>query len=200
MTLTTQFQTMIVMIIGGIYLGIAFETFRRFEYYWKKNIIFNYTMEISFWLLQTLILFYLLFIVNNGEVRFYIFLAVLCGFAAYQSLFASYYRRLLERMITTFLALYRFVYQVIDTIIITPFRWLIQLLFAILLLIVRMLCWFFWLILRIIYFPLSIIVKIFSRFIPKNAQKYLHSFAGIYSKIKNSIVKRFKNYWNKGGS
>jgi len=200
MTLTTQFQTMIVMIIGGIYLGVALETFRRFEYYWKKNITFNYLMEISFWLLQTLILFYLLFVVNNGEVRFYIFLAVLCGFAAYQSLIASYYRRLLERVITSFISLYHFVYQVIDTIIITPLKWVIHLLFTILLLIFRVLSWFCWLILRVIYFPLSVIAKLCSHLIPKNAQKYLHSFAGIYSKIENSIVTRLKNYWDKGGS
>ncbi|GGM36624.1 spore cortex biosynthesis protein YabQ [Paraliobacillus quinghaiensis] len=179
---------------------MALETFRRFEDYWKKNIIFNYMMEISFWLLQTLILFYLLFVVNNGEVRFYIFLAVLCGFAAYQSLFASYYCRLLERIITSFLALYHFVYQIIDTIIFTPLKWLIQLLFAIFLLIIRLIYWLFWMILRIIYIPISIIVNIFSHFIPKNAKNYLHSLAGIYSKIENSIVTRWKNYWDKGGS
>lgn len=197
MTLTTQFVTMAVMFTSGVYLGAAQDTFRRFEVYWNKNMLFHYGMEISFWLLQTLILFYSLFRVNQGELRVYILLAILCGFAAYKSLFASVYRRLLERFIICLHAIYRFFYQLVQGIVIKPVIWLIQLVFAFFLLIGRVLYFVLQLLFRIIYWPLRLIGKGCWRLLPKKTKNYFVSLAGFYSRIENSISKRWKNSWNK---
>src|SRR5690625_1760968 len=85
MTLDTQFLTMIFMVLGGLYLGIAKDTFRRFSPYWKNKRFINYAMEICFWLTQTFLLFYVLFRINGGELRFYVFLACLLGYAMFQA-------------------------------------------------------------------------------------------------------------------
>src|SRR5690625_1289933 len=89
MTLSTQFITMLAMTSGGFYLGVVLDTFRRFASSWKNRIIFSYVMETSFWLTQVIILFYVLFRVNGGELRLYIFLACLLGFTIYQVLAAK---------------------------------------------------------------------------------------------------------------
>src|SRR5699024_8882996 len=54
--------------------------------YWKNKWFINYVMEICFWLTQTFLLFYVLFRINGGELRVYVFLACLLGFAMYQAL------------------------------------------------------------------------------------------------------------------
>lgn len=197
MTLTTQFVTMAVMFTSGIYLGAALDTFRRFEVYWNKNMLFHYGMEISFWLLQTLILFYSLFRVNQGELRIYILLAILCGLATYKSLFGTIYQRLLEHFIVGVHAIYRFFYQLVQGIIIKPVIWLIQLLVALLLLIGRVLYFVLQLLFRIIYWPVALIGKGCWLLLPQSAKNYFVSLAGFYSRIENNISKRLKNSWNK---
>src|SRR5699024_4293439 len=99
MTLHVQLLTMIFMVLSGLYLGMALETFRRFSPLWRKNKFLVYFLEICFWLVQTLIIFYVLYRVNAGELRLYIFVACLLGFATYQALIASLYKRLLEQVV-----------------------------------------------------------------------------------------------------
>src|SRR5690625_5859173 len=75
MTLNVQFLTMLFMVVSGFYLGIALETFRRFSPLWRHRPVLVYIFEVSFWLIQTFIIFYVLYKVNAGELRVYIFLA-----------------------------------------------------------------------------------------------------------------------------
>src|SRR5699024_5483544 len=99
MTLDVQFMTMAAMTLSGIYLGIAQETFRRFKPHWKPNRFLLYFMEIAFWLFQVALIFYVLFLVNAGELRLYVFLALFLGISMYQVLVASVYKRLLEMIV-----------------------------------------------------------------------------------------------------
>src|SRR5699024_5518630 len=69
--------TMLTMIAGGVYLGFAFETYRRLTRGLRKNWLFLYVLELGFWFIQTAVLFYILFKVNEGELRIYVFLACL---------------------------------------------------------------------------------------------------------------------------
>src|SRR5699024_12815245 len=129
MTLHVQFMSLISMVIGGFYLGMAIDTFRRFSTYWERNVFFKYLLEICFWLMQSLILFYVLFRVNDGEIRFYIFLSCLLGFATYQALAASIYKQLLEGVIRIVRSIYRFFKRLIEVLIIIPVKWLVTTLF-----------------------------------------------------------------------
>ncbi|UFU01479.1 spore cortex biosynthesis protein YabQ (plasmid) [Radiobacillus kanasensis] len=188
MTLTVQFLTIISMIAGGIYLGIAIETFRRFEGAWKKRKVFSYIIEICFWLLQSLILFYLLFRVNQGELRFYILLALLCGYSAYNALLKSYYQRLLERMIVSCLSIYRFLYRMVHLFFIRPIIRIFQLILSILFALWGGLVWVAVLLYKIVFYPIRLIGMFIWRLVPKNAKNKISHLAGFYSKIKNKIV------------
>lgn len=192
MTLSTQFLTIITMVAGGIYLGAAIETFRRFEPFWRKRVIFSYFIEICFWLLQTLILFFLLYLVNQGELRFYILLAILCGFAMFKSLFESIYKRILERVIRIIISIYRFSYQLILTVIVRPIKWIFTVSISCLLWLWGLIIWILFLVFKVVWYPIRFIFKLIWRMMPQNAKKYMTQLAGFYSKIKNTLSKWWK--------
>src|SRR5699024_11929463 len=99
MSLDVQFMTMLVMIVGGIYLGLAKDTLRRFAPLWDSGVFLKYGIEISFWFMQTVILYYVLLLVNAGELRLILFVALLLGFSMYQALFSRVYVKILELFI-----------------------------------------------------------------------------------------------------
>ncbi|MRH44983.1 spore cortex biosynthesis protein YabQ [Aquibacillus halophilus] len=192
MTLSIQFFTIISMIAGGLYLGAAIDTFRRFEFYWKKRIIFSYIIEICFWLLQTLILFYLLYLVNQGELRFYILLALLCGYAAYKSVFEKTYRNILEKLISTSISIYYFFYRLVQAIIVRPVILLFNFLVAVFIWIWGIVLTLLWLIIRVLWYPVKLVSKLIWFLTPNVVKKYFIYLAGFYNKIKNTIRK----WWN----
>ncbi|MDC3414858.1 spore cortex biosynthesis protein YabQ [Aquibacillus sp. 3ASR75-11] len=192
MTLSVQFATILMMILGGIYLGVAIETFRRFEHHWKKKVVYTYLIEISFWLLQTLILFYLLYVMNQGELRFYIFLAILCGYAAYKGLFENTYRRILERVILFTTKSFHVLNRLFHILIITPIVKVVQAVIAICLGVWAVVLWIILLVYKIIFYPIRFILGLVYRILPKNVKKFLQQIEGFYSKMKNILIK----WWN----
>jgi spore cortex biosynthesis protein YabQ len=193
MTLSTQFITMLAMISSGFYLGIILDTFRRFSSSWKNRMILSYVMETSFWLTQTLILFYVLFRVNGGELRLYIFLACLLGFAIYQVFAAKLYKRLLERIIITIKAIYRFMERVIIVLILTPVKWLLMLVISIMAGLLKVIMSVLQFIFRIIAAPIKWVFQGIYNHLPKHFQKLLHKIAGFYSTMKN-ISNKIREY------
>ncbi|QTN01274.1 spore cortex biosynthesis protein YabQ [Sediminibacillus dalangtanensis] len=196
MTLSVQFAAILLMMAGGVYVGAAIDTFRRFERSWKHRVLFSYGMEISFWLLQTLILFYLLYKVNQGELRFYIFLALLCGFATYKALFEHLYQRLLEKLIGFLIALYRFFARLFNGLIIQPIIWLFRLLLMLLTGIGTVLIWLLTVIGKVCVFPFRLLLQLIWMLLPKAIKKYLHTLAGFYSKIKN-MLRKWRQFMHK---
>src|SRR5699024_3549275 len=128
MTLNVQFLTMVSMVIGGFYLGIAHDTYERFSPLWKKKQLVTYLFAIIFWLIQACLLFILLYKVNNGELRIYVFLACLLGVSIYQVFAASVYRQLLEGIITIITKIAQALFSFIRVVILNPLFWLIRLL------------------------------------------------------------------------
>src|SRR6516165_4054961 len=109
MTLSTQFLTMLSMVGMGSAFGAMFDTYQRFLNRPQRKYWIVFVNDVLFWILQAILIFYTLFLVNNGELRFYIFVALLCGFAAYQSLFKRIYLRFLEILIYSVITICRFI-------------------------------------------------------------------------------------------
>jgi len=108
MSLTIQFYTMVAMIAMGSFIGASMDTYHRFFKRDQRKIWLAIINDVLFWILEALLLFYILFLVNKGEIRFYIFLALLCGYACYQSLLKGIYLHLLERLIIVVKKTYQF--------------------------------------------------------------------------------------------
>ncbi|GAB3054625.1 spore cortex biosynthesis protein YabQ [Virgibacillus ainsalahensis] len=189
MTLSVQFMTMIAMVLSGFYLGIIQDTFRRFTMYWKQRIIFSYLIEVVFWLTQTAIIFYVLFRVNGGELRLYIFLAGLLGFAMYQVFAAGIYKRILERIILIIAGIYRFCKKVVQALIIHPITWIVVLLLTIIAWIAKLIGSILLFMLKVVIAPIKWLLQFIYQMLPESLQKKLHKIAGVYSTMKNIYIK-----------
>src|SRR5690625_290399 len=184
MTLQVQFLTMISMVTGGFYLGIAHDTYRRFSPYWRQRIFPRYFFEITFWMAQTLLLFYILYQVNAGELRAYVFIACMLGFSVYKVIFASTYKKILEMIIRILLIIYHFCKKVIHIFIITPIRGIIYLILILFQFIISIL--FF--MIKIIFIPIGWAVKLVFSLLPKKIQKNIRKSIEFYSIIKNTSI------------
>lgn len=185
MTLNVQLLTMAFMILGGFYLGIALETFRRFSSLWRHRPILVYTFEISFWLIQTFIIFYVLYRVNSGELRVYIFIACLLGFSIYQALAASLYRVILEfiiQMLTVFLRTTR---RVGHVLIVSPIGWIIRT--------ILMGVWIIlWILVQLIFIallPLKWLIQFVYYLLPQKIKKLFNKKVDFYSILKFKLLK-----------
>jgi spore cortex biosynthesis protein YabQ len=186
MTLIVQFYTMLVMIGMGSLFGASLDTYNRFLNRSKRKRWLVFLNDILFWILQALFIFYILFIVNFGEIRFYIFIALLCGFAAYQALLKQLYLRLLEAIIQFFISLYNFMVKVVNNLIFSPIKWLILFLLSILIGIGKVL-------LSILLFNWKVIKWILTAFFTP----VIWITKGIWSLLPKIITKKVEKLYNK---
>ncbi len=207
MSLTTQFYTMLAMVGMGSWIGVALDTYGRFL---KRPLRARWVVFINdfmFWVVQGLILFYLLLLVNEGEVRIYIFLALLCGYAAYQGLFKQMYLKLLEFIILTSNRLYNVFIKIGQVMLVRPIRALIQLIFVIVLgilnVIWKLLKWafqFLYSLVKILLAPVRWIGGFLWKLVPLQIRQFftriLFKLAGYLKKIKNTLNK-LKLWWQR---
>jgi spore cortex biosynthesis protein YabQ len=125
-TLEIQALTMLHMVGAGAYLGAAFDLFSRLRVK-KQNHWLIMIQDLLFWLFNGLLVFIWLQSVNEGEMRIYIFLSLLCGYALYKALLQNVFLRMLERCIRINIAIYRSVLRITHALIIKPLQWLYRL-------------------------------------------------------------------------
>lgn len=207
MTLSTQFMTMLAMIGMGSYFGASLDTYNRFLQRSKRKSWIVFFNDVFFWLYQGLSIFYVLFLVNKGELRFYIFLALLCGFAAYQSLFKKGYLRLLEIVISVMISIYRFLRKTFLILIYKPIYSLILFLISLAIMMAKGLLALVKGILKVLLFVVKVVLKPFEwlvlliwNILPKKIKKMLEKLynngAGFFFRIKNYLNKLFSK-WKK---
>ena len=203
MTLSTQFYTLLSMIGMGSCFGIALDTYNRFLKRGKRKRWIVFMNDLLFWIVQTLLIFYVLFIVNHGELRFYLFLAILCGFAAYQSLLKNLYNWLLESMIQLIVQLWRLLVKAFTHIIFQPIKSILIFLVSVVVFVGKglltlakrigsLLLW----ILKIGGSPIKWLFVSLWRLLPKKATKSVEKIysqgAGFLKKSKNTILQYIK--------
>lgn len=207
MTLTTQFITMLAMVGMGCVFGVTLDTYNRFLKRTERNRVIVFINDILFWIVQGLAIFYILFLVNRGELRGYIFLALLCGFAAYQSLFKGIYLRLLETLISMVINFYRFLLKLFHFVIYKPIRALIVGIISLFILLGKGLLSLLKAVLKLVLFIVKLILlpvkwlflliwKLLPKHIKKTVDKIYNRLAGIFKQIKNLFFKWISR-WNK---
>lgn len=207
MTLSTQFMTMLAMIGMGSVFGASLDTYNRFLKRSTRKQFIVFLNDILFWLLQGLSIFYTLFIVNEGELRFYIFIALFCGFAAYQSMLKRVYLQALEMIISTVVSIWNFLVKLFQLLIYRPLLSLFSLiistvfmigrgLFALSRFLGKAILWIVLMLLKPIQLILLLFWKLLPKRIKKNVEKLYNRLAGFFRKTKNYLVKVF-NHWGK---
>jgi len=200
MSLSTQFYTMLSMIAMGGFFGASLDTYQRFLKRESRKKLIVFINDILFWIIHGLIAFYILFLVNYGELRFYLILALLCGFSAYQALLKKFYLKVLESVIHFTKATVRFMRNLFITLIYTPIKWLVLFLLGVLLFMGRILLALvkfigkvlLW-VLKVVLYPFRLIGKGLLRLVPKKVkvafQKSYSVLEGYFKSIKNLFIK-----------
>lgn len=188
MTIGLQFASFFSMLLAGVYLGCMFDTNERMIQGLKGRTIINFLFQFLFWLIQSFLIFYMLVKINGGQVRLYFILAIIIGFICYFLIFRRLYQSILEKVISILIRFFTFIWRLIDLLLFKPIMFFGRILLYLFNLVLFVFFNLIYLFLKLIKWMLKPIIKL----IPKNIKKYLHSIAGIYSKIENIVIKQKK--------
>ncbi|MGP7819519.1 spore cortex biosynthesis protein YabQ [Niallia sp. 01092] len=198
MTLSVQFMTMLAMVGMGLLFGLCLDTYQYFLKRPERKRIIVFFHDLLFWIFQALLIFYVLFLVNQGEVRVYIALALVLGFAFYQSIVKTPYLRSLKWFISISVQFYHFIVKLLITIVYKPIRSLVLLLVSIMIILFKGLMALskfvvtvLRFILKILFMPIKWIFTLFWLIMPNKGKKYVEKFFSKFAGYSNKI----KNYW-----
>ncbi|WP_274365910.1 spore cortex biosynthesis protein YabQ [Paenibacillus thermotolerans] len=124
MTLDTQLLTLAAMALSGAGLGLLFDTYRVVsgEFRFPRWLI--PPLDLLYWFAGTLAVFRILYESNGGEVRMYVFLALLIGVSFYFGLLSGLVVRLIRTIIRFCLKTVRFALWLGNIMFIKPIMWL----------------------------------------------------------------------------
>ena len=117
---TNQAYLFLIFIINGVIIGVLFDFFRILRKTFKTKDIITYVQDILFWILTGFIILYSTFTFNNGEIRIFMFIAILIGVILYMTLISSY----IIKINITIIDFIKNIIQKAINIIMAPFKWI----------------------------------------------------------------------------
>ena len=87
---TNQAYLFLIFTINGIFIGVLFDFFRILRKAIKTKDFVTYIQDCLFWILTGLIILYSIFTFNNGEIRLFLFLAIIIGVILYMLIASPY--------------------------------------------------------------------------------------------------------------
>lgn len=127
----------------------------------------TYIEDILFWILTGVLILYFIFTYNNGEIRFYMFIAILLGILLYISLISKFF----IKTNVTIINFIKMAIITIFTIILMPFKFLLKLIMR-------------------IFKPIFSLIRSFKEILTKFMQKIIDTTKS--TKIYNKFVKKSK--------
>ena len=79
----TQLQLFFIFLINGLLIGLLFDFFRILRKSMKTADFITYIEDALFWILTGFIILYSIFTYNNGEIRLFMFFAIILGILIY---------------------------------------------------------------------------------------------------------------------
>ncbi|WP_240421487.1 spore cortex biosynthesis protein YabQ [Paenibacillus periandrae] len=120
MTLEMQFATMGTMLLGGLSLGGLFDLYRVLAHHLRATRYAYYVLDLVFWIIGTLLIFKLLYDINWGQVRMFIFIGLLAGVVIYFWLFSGILIKCLQFLIRMVKIVIHWVVQLVNILLIRP--------------------------------------------------------------------------------
>ncbi|MBB6451550.1 spore cortex biosynthesis protein YabQ [Geomicrobium halophilum] len=124
MTLDVQFQTFFAMMIAGSMIAVQLDVYQRCLPDKARSKWPQAFLDLCFWIVQAMLVFYVLYIMNDGDFRFYIFLAIILGFFVYWQTVRPLFLRLLEVILKVVDHIYRIVLKIFYLFLLIPVVWL----------------------------------------------------------------------------
>ena len=88
--INTQLYLFLIFILNGLIIGLLFDFFRILRKAIKTSDLITCIEDIVFWILTGLIILYSIFTYNNGEIRLFMFLAIIIGIILYMLLISKF--------------------------------------------------------------------------------------------------------------
>ena len=165
----TQLQLFFIFLINGLLIGLLFDFFRILRKAIKTADFITYVEDALFWILTGFIILYSIFTYNNGEIRLFMFLAIILGILIY----LTFISKIILSISLGIINVVKKIFSIVFNIIKIPFDFFIK-----------------W-IRKLFLNPISfIIINIRNYF-----TKYLKNFYKKLKKVKipNKFVKNTKN-------
>ena len=86
-----QLHSFVIFTILGILIGIIFDIFRILRKTFKTSDIITYIQDVIFWIITGGLILFSIFIFNNGELRFYLFIGIVIGLVVYMLYLSKYF-------------------------------------------------------------------------------------------------------------
>ncbi len=118
-----QIFNLFIFICTGMVIGIVFDIFRIIRKSFKTPDFVTYIEDILFWILTGFILLFSIFAFNNGELRLYIFLALILGLVIYLLTISKYFIKISVKFLTF---IKNITYVPIKKYIIRPILWFLK--------------------------------------------------------------------------
>lgn len=116
----TQLNTFIIYFILGILIGLFFDLFRILRKTFKTPDFLTYIEDILFGCITGAVLLWILFVFNNGELRFYMFFALILGSLSYLITLSKYF---IKFNVKIFIMIKNILYKVFS-LLFSPIKWL----------------------------------------------------------------------------
>lgn len=127
--LINQTSLFLIFTIDGVLIGIIFDIFRILRKTIKTSDFVTYIEDFLFWIITSIILFYSIFTYNNGELRFFMFLAVILGFVLYLCTISSYLIKINVKIINVIKRIFLKLFEIIYKPLIKTFKILKKIIF-----------------------------------------------------------------------
>ncbi|MET3683752.1 spore cortex biosynthesis protein YabQ [Alkalibacillus flavidus] len=167
MTLTTQFTAMMSLALLGTAVAAVIDVYHQSLRPQKSA--HRYITDSLIFVINGVLVYYVIFQINGGSLRFYFVLAFLLGISTYFALIQSWFWRLLTTILNILSIVFRTIERIIYYVIVWPIKWL----FVVMLGFVT-----FWLnvLWRLLVGILRLVQVIVSPFVPRIVKMYLHFF------------------------
>ncbi|SDJ16734.1 spore cortex biosynthesis protein YabQ [Natribacillus halophilus] len=124
MTLDVQFQTFFAMMIAGAAIAAQLDVYHRCLPQAARSKWRQAFGDLCFWIVQAILVFVVLFQMNDGDLRFYIFLSIILGFFTYWQTVRPLFLRVLEVVIKVVNTIYAMILRIFYLFLWTPVVWL----------------------------------------------------------------------------
>lgn len=110
---SSQANLFLIFVINGALIGLLFDIFRILRKSFKTADIITTIEDIIFWIITGIIILYSVFVFNNGEIRFFMFIGIFLGVGLYMLLLSNYIIKASVAIITVIKKIVVFVFKII---------------------------------------------------------------------------------------
>lgn len=128
MTLQEQFASLSLMITAGVWIGASLSVHQRFTRPLRRRAALI-PADILFWLVQAVLLFAVLLPVNEGVLRFYLFLGLALGFTFYKGLLEKPFLYGFDFLMSVLVRTWRLLAKCVFNLFLRPLYLLLKLIF-----------------------------------------------------------------------